>query len=104
MLTTRHLAVIRAALKYWDDEMSPHGAGSFAAYLDEPSLAGDLTGEDVTHARQQLANCTARYGVCDEAATTLIGGQLFATIEEAERTAEATSGKLVTVLISGNSP
>ncbi|MCA9124840.1 MAG: hypothetical protein H6822_24575 [Planctomycetaceae bacterium] len=104
MLTPRHLAVIRAALKYWDEEMSPHRAGSFAAYLDEPSLAGNLTSEDVTYARQQLANCTARYAACDEAATTLIGGQLFATIVEAERTSEAGSGRVVTVLVPGNSP
>ena len=99
MLTTRHLAVIRAALKFWDEEMSPHGTAAFTGYADEPIVGGELTSSDVTHVRKQLDRIELRYAVCDEDVTELIGGQLFETAEEAESAQHSRVERIVTVLV-----
>ncbi len=49
MLQPRHLAVIRAALQFWDEEQSPHGAAAFAGYVDEQLPGDELTSEDVEY-------------------------------------------------------
>ncbi|MCD0462163.1 hypothetical protein [Roseiconus lacunae] len=35
MLTTREAATIRAALRYWSEEMAPHGSSLSSAYFDQ---------------------------------------------------------------------
>ena len=66
MLQPSHLAVIRAARQYWDEEQSPHGAAAFAGNVDELLPGGELTTEDVEYLRGQLAHCELRYLFCDE--------------------------------------
>ena len=56
MLKVQHLAVIRAALRYWDEEMGPQGVISFRHYLEEPTSAGELTNAHVTFARDGWLN------------------------------------------------
>jgi len=34
MITTRELATVRAALRFWQEEMCPHGQTAMQAYLD----------------------------------------------------------------------
>ena len=99
MLTNRHLVLVRAALMFWDEEMSPHGAVAFTGYVDGPVSGGELTGEDVRHVRQQFDGCMLRYALCDEQATQLIGEQLFQTVEEAESAGKNRAAKIVTVLV-----
>ena len=43
MLTERHLAVVRAALKFLDEEMSPSGPASLFHYLDHQSQASGVS-------------------------------------------------------------
>ncbi len=57
ILTSKHLAVIRAALEYWDDEMSPHDPSLYTAYFDEPIGNGKWINEIVAELRTGLPMC-----------------------------------------------
>ena len=52
MLTEKHLAVVRAALTYLDEEISPHGNDALFDYLDESGRNLDPAIEDVKTARR----------------------------------------------------
>ena len=100
MLKVQHLAVIRAALRYWDEEMGPQGVTSFRHYLEEPTSAGELTNEHVTFAREWLAQCELRYAMCNQAGTQLTKPQLFQYVSEAELVCDSELAQIVAVLVS----
>lgn len=83
MLTRRQLAVARAALQYFSEEVGPHGAVALQPYLKETWM-GDATTEDVNQVREVLQRCTLRYVCCDRAGTRLILPELFPTFEAAQ--------------------
>lgn len=64
ILTSKHLAVIRAALEYWDDEMSPHDPSISTAYFDEPIGSGDWIKDLVMELRTGPPTCRLRYVLC----------------------------------------
>jgi hypothetical protein len=86
VLTRRHLAVIRAALGYFAEELGPHGADAFGPYLDEPLTEG-LTTVEIEQLRRIIQQCELRYVCCDRAATGLVGHELFRAVEEARSSA-----------------
>ena len=99
MLQPRHLVLIRAALQFWDEEQSPHGAEAFAGYIEEPIPDDELTSEDVEYLRAQLKHCELRYLLCDEDGSELIGQRLFETVEAAEHADSAGTAMIAAVLI-----
>lgn len=65
MLTEKHLAVVRAALKFLDEEMSPSGSEALFHYLD-----GQVDGvsiEDVKDARKLFGTLDLYYVLVDAA-------------------------------------
>ena len=99
MLQPRHLAVIRAALQYWDEEQSPHGTAAFAGYIEEPLPGGELTNEDVEYLCVQLEHCELRYALCNEDGSELISQRLFETVEAAEHADSEGTAIIAAVLI-----
>lgn len=61
MLTQRHLALIRAALQFFDDEMVPHGRKAIGPYLDVP-LQRKVTSAEIQELRTYLRNVDVKYG------------------------------------------
>ncbi|WP_437222714.1 hypothetical protein SH661x_002906 [Planctomicrobium sp. SH661] len=97
MLTSRHLAVIRAALMFFDEEMSPHGANVSEPYFDElldPPLAVDETRE----LRDLVSHCELMYACCDRAPGLLLHPELFSSLDEAELSAMEPGQCVVSVL------
>ena len=82
MLTPRHLATIRAALLYWQEEMCPHGATAMRPYLEPPD-ADPLAADEVAQVRQALKT-DVRYAVYDPIRNRLDGAEFFADYEEAD--------------------
>lgn len=101
MLQPRHLALIRAALQYWDEEQSPHGTEAFNGYVDESLPDGELTAEDVTFLRTLLRRCQLLYALCNDEGTGLISDRLFDTIASAEDVNSGAAAIVATVLICG---
>ena len=99
MLQPRHLVLIRAALQFWDEEQSPHGAEAFTGYVEEPLPDGELTNEDVEYLRLQLGHCELRYLLCNEEGSELISQRLFETVEAAELADSDGTAMVAAVLI-----
>ena len=97
MLTQKHLALIRAALLFFDEENSPHGPPVIAKYVDE-TLDDELTASDVAELRTLLQGCQLRYVCCDPTVTRLIGNRIYESIEGAKRRLSDPNDRVVTVL------
>ncbi len=82
ILNTKHVAVIRAALEYWDDEMSPHPPAVYTAYFTEPIGDGKWIKEAVTELRKQLLACRLRYILCLPDRASVATPLLFEGLDE----------------------
>jgi hypothetical protein len=98
VITKRHLAVLRAALQYFDEEMSPHGQHVMRHYFDEP-IGEELTTREIQELRDFLRGCDLRYACCDQAATRVIRSELSITIEEACAVIDGQLGQIAAVLL-----
>ena len=56
MLTKQHLAVLRGALQYFDEELVPHGVAALRPYFDE-AFDGKPNADDVARLRELLRTC-----------------------------------------------
>ena len=65
MLTEKHLAVIRAALRYMDEEMSPSGSEAMSHYLDQLGKDCQPTIDDVTDVRKFFDSVELSYALVD---------------------------------------
>jgi len=102
LLTKRHLAVIRAALRFFDEEMSPHGPDVSKHYFDEP-LESDLTADEVRQLRELLRICELRYACCDRTGTSLIRQELLTTPEDVRNAMNISFGRIASVLLAPES-
>lgn len=75
MLTQRHLALIRAALQFFDDEMVPHGRKAIRPYLDAP-LGDNVTSAEIQKLRSFLRNVELKFGRFDRRTARMIETQL----------------------------
>ena len=98
MLTKRHLAIIRAALLFFDEEMSPHGPDVARPYFEEP-LAEELTVDEVGQLRELLRTVELRYVCCDETGATVPSQELL-TFEQAQNIPNLLDSRLATVLLT----
>ncbi|WP_339749668.1 hypothetical protein [uncultured Rubinisphaera sp.] len=73
MLTHKQLDLIRAALQYFDEELSPHGSTAIAEYVTGETV----TSEEVTDLRKLLGHCELRYVNCTPDAAALLDTQLL---------------------------
>ena len=65
MLKQHHLAVVRAALKYLDEEISPHGTEVLLHYLDEQNKTSDATADHIVEARDFFDSVELNYALVD---------------------------------------
>ena len=98
MVTKRHLAVLRAALQFFDEEMIPHAQDDMQYYFDPP-LGDELKAEEIRELRDILKGCELRYACCDLTASRLIGPELSASLDEALSLIDREDYRVVTVLL-----
>ena len=77
MLTLKHLAVIRAALKYLDEEICPHGGDALNCYLDQESKRLKVTVEHITESRAFFKSVDLNYALVDSTGVTIESKTLF---------------------------
>lgn len=102
ILTAKHLAVVRAALEYWNDEMSPHDPNIYTAYFDEPIGNGEWVKDLVTELRTRLPTCRLRYVLCSPEGTTLADDQLHESLDEAQNALTRSPALIATALITAS--
>lgn len=98
-LTPRHVAAIRAALRFWEEEMSSHDADLFSAYLDGESPVELPTSDDITWLREHMKRVDIRYAICWTGSLTFADDRLFASIEQAQAALMVAGEPIVPVLV-----
>ncbi len=83
MLTPRDLITIRAALRYWQEEMCPYGKDAMQSYLDVSDLP-PLRAAEIDSLRQRLLE-QVRYIRYDVKNGTLVDTQLLSPADIADR-------------------
>ena len=61
MLTEKDLAIVRAALLYLDEEISPSGSDTLQYYLDDRGIVLGVTVADIKLAREAFENSVLFY-------------------------------------------
>ena len=77
-MTTNDLATIRAALRYWQEEMCPHPAVIHQPYFDVPGIE-PLTAQAIERLRERLHPSAVRHVFWNPLTGALAGGELFAS-------------------------
>lgn len=85
MLTPRHLATLRAALLYWQEEISPHEPAVAQPYLESADRT-PLNTEEIAELRKKL-EVGIRYAIYDPSRQRLDDLELFAELEEVQQVA-----------------
>ncbi|MBD3675698.1 MAG: hypothetical protein HUJ26_19475 [Planctomycetaceae bacterium] len=98
MLTAKDLALIRAALKYWRDEMSGTGLDAFRGYLDDDEDLDGLHLIDIPQLRSALKSMQIRYGHCDVQTARLSHTNLYRNFEVALQTTPDPNTVVATIL------
>lgn len=96
-LTARHIATVRAALLYWQEEMCPNGTGVMRPYLDPPGVR-PLSAVEISGVRDLLAS-GVRYALYRPGQGRLASTELYPT----DQVAKSAAGDLAiaTVILSG---
>ena len=81
LLTKNYLVLIRAALRFFDEEMGPHGIRVMQPYFDEPLTAEFAKGE-IQDLRTRLKNCVIAYVRCDTRTMTLATAEPFLKMDD----------------------
>jgi hypothetical protein len=98
MLTVRDLATVRAALRYWQEEICPHHAEIAKPYL-RPHDVEPLSAVEIERLRERLGPQAVRYALDAGEAAMLADVRLF-TLDEALRMAQG-EARFATVILSG---
>ena len=98
MLTRSQLAVLRAALQFFDEELGPHGINAMRPYFDKPPDE-EISRSDLTKLRDLLRTCEVRYVCCDLAGTQVMHTGLHASADIARSFAARHVDQVATVLL-----
>jgi len=103
MLTARGLALIRAALQFWQDEMSSAGAAAFRGYLDSAENDDNLHQIDIPRLRSNLKSMQIRYGHYDVQTGRLLQNSLYRNFEIAQQAMPHPNAIVATILFGPTS-
>ena len=98
MLKQHHLAVVRAALKYLDEEISPHGREVLLHYLDEQNKTSDATADHIVEARDFFDSVELNYALVDSTGIYIESEQLIPALPDEEPSFQSDLSLLATVL------
>lgn len=96
-MTKCHLALIRAALQYFDEEMGPHGIRVMQPYFDEP-LAAEFAEGEIRELRVRLKNSVVAYVRCDARTMTLATTELSLDMDNIRPNDAGQSAEIATIL------
>lgn len=96
-MTKTHLTLIRAALQFFDEEMSLHGVRVMRPYFDEPLVTEFAEGE-IRQLRERLQNCKLAYIRCNASTMTLASTEPSLNLEDVGPTPASQSAEIATVL------
>jgi hypothetical protein len=98
MINEKDLAIVRAALHYFDEEISPNGS-VLKHYLDEVALSLGVEAEDIRVARQKFKELVPRQVLIDIESSKLVMKQHFAFADAVVSKTPAQRIKFATILL-----
>ena len=81
MLTRHDLAVLRAAVTYFEEELGPHGVKAMRPYFVEP-VPAEWSPRDLTRLREFLTTCQLRYVACNTSGEGVIEATFSGSVSE----------------------
>ena len=99
MLTSHDLAVLRAAVTYFEEELGPHGVESMRPYFVEP-VPETWSTRDLTRLREFLRTCQLRYVACDQVSLEVVDTKLYETVNELQALLGSQDCRVASVLIN----
>ncbi len=97
MITTRELDTVRAALRYWQEEMCPHGVEAMQPYFDQ-THAESLSSGEIEKLRLRFSPANVRYGPLDAGEDRFATTELFPSVDAALQATER-GDRVATVLL-----
>lgn len=101
MLTQHHLAVLRAALKYFSEELLPHGQDVMRHYFDDAGDA-DVTTTEIQSLLRFLQWCELKYSLYDPATDRLNQTDLTSSVEPIKRMLNEYATSQIAVVLLGS--
>ncbi len=98
MISPRHLAVLRAALQYFDEELGSHGMDAMRPYFEGP-LAREVTSPDIQRLRSFLRDCQLRYASYSPQSDQLMSTALWAAPNEVLVSTAELDCRVVTIIV-----
>ena len=99
MLKQHHLAIVRAALKYLDEEISPHGTEVLLHYLDEQNEASDATADHIVEVRDFFDSVELNYALVDSLGIYIESERLIPALSNQELSFQSDLSLLATVFV-----
>ena len=99
MLTPHDLAVLRAVVTYFEEELGPHGVESMRPYFVAP-VPETWSTRDLTRLREFLSTCQMRYVACDQASLEVVDTKLYETVGELQALVSSQDCRVAAVLIN----
>jgi hypothetical protein len=99
VLTEKHLAVVRAALKFLDEEMSPSGIDALFHYLDIEGRSIGVSLDDLHSARQFFESVDLSYVLVDSTGVAIESEQLIPASSNTELNFQSDLSLLASVLV-----
>ena len=95
-----HLAVVRAALKFLDEETSPSGSGALFHYLDERGQTDGVSIHDLSAARKLFEQFNLFYILVDSVGGVVNSNQLIAASSNDKLIFESDRYAMASVLLA----
>ena len=99
MLTSHDLAVLWAAVIYFEEELGPHGIEAMRPYFADP-VPQTWSPRDLTRLREFLRTCQLRYVACDQASLDVVDTKSYETVSELQALVSSQSCRVAAVLIA----
>ena len=99
MLTSHDLAVLRAAVTYFEEELGLHGVEAMRPYFAEP-VPETWSTRDLTRLREFLRTCQMRYVAFDQASVEVVDTKLYETVSELQALVSSQDCRVASALIT----
>ena len=99
MLTFKHLAVIKAALKYLDEEITPNGNEALTNYLSREDENLGVAIEHIHQARHFFDTADLNYALVDAAGLHIESQRLLPANQHATQDLHSDRSLIATVLV-----
>lgn len=99
MLTTYDLAVLRATVTYFEEELGPHGFESMRPYFVDP-VPETWSIRDLTRLREFVRTCQLRYVALDQTSHEVVDTKLYETVNELQALLGSQDCRVASVLIN----